>query len=120
MDSNTIILVLCLLVIVSYLFEIFARRTGIPAVLMLIILGAGLNMVSEYFNTPSIDYLKLIPVIGTVGLILIVFEGALEIEYHSEKKRLFFKVLLVSVILLGLTSVIMTLMFRHISGLDFY
>ncbi len=96
-----IILVLCGVVILSYVFELAARKTGIPAVLFLIFLGVGLNRLGEYYLAPAIDFLKLVPVVGTLGLIMIVFEGALEIEYQREKKPLFFRVLLVSVVLLA-------------------
>ncbi len=91
MESNLIILVLCGVVILSYVFELAARKTGIPAVLFLIFLGVGLNRLGEYYLAPAIDFLKLVPVVGTLGLIMIVFEGALEIEYQREKKPLFFR-----------------------------
>ncbi len=120
MDSSLIILILCTLIIMSYAFEIFAKKTGIPAVLFLILLGMGLNQLTYHFDIPSIDYLQLIPVIGTVGLILIVFEGALEIEYHREKKKLFLRVLLISVILLVATSLLLTLFLMKLSGESFY
>ena len=120
MDSTFIILLLCGLVIISYMFEIAAKRTGIPAVLFLILLGILLKKISAYFEIPSIDFIRLIPVIGTVGLILIVFEGALEIEYHNDKRKIFFKVLIVSLVLLALTSVILSFVFRHLTGESFY
>lgn len=120
MESNNIILLLCAMVIVSYLFEIMAKRTGIPSVLFLILSGVGLNRIAGFFDTPAIDYLRLIPVVGTVGLIFIVFEGALEIEYSSEKKGLLLKVLGVSVLLLMITAAALTFFFRYKTGADFY
>lgn len=120
MDSTTIILLLCAVVIVSYFFEIIAKKTGIPSVLFLILLGIVLNRLAVIFDTPSIDYLQLIPVIGTVGLILIVFEGSLEIEYSSEKKIIFGKVFIVSVVLLAATAVCMACFFRYKTGYGFY
>lgn len=104
MSSTSIILLLCSLVIISYLFEIISKRTGIPAVLFLVALGVLLNRMTFLLKIPAIDYLQLIPVLGTVGLILIVFEGALEIEYSSEKKYIFLRVLVVSIILLAASS----------------
>jgi Kef-type K+ transport system membrane component KefB len=120
MDSNSIILLLCGLVITSYLFEIFSKKTGIPSVLFLIALGVLLNKLTVFYEIPAVDFLRLIPVIGTVGLILIVFEGALEIEYHSDKKMILFKVLAVSIIILAANSVIMASIFRHFTGLGFH
>ena len=120
MDSNSIILLLCGLVIISYLFEIFAKKTGIPSVLFLITLGILLNKLTVFYKIPAVDFLRLIPVIGTVGLILIVFEGSLEIEYHSDKKKILFKVLAVSIIILAANSVVMEFIFRHFTGLGFH
>lgn len=120
MSSTSIILLLCSLVIVSYLFEIISKRTGIPAVLFLIILGILLNRMAFFLKTPAIDYLQLIPVVGTVGLILIVFEGALEIEYSSEKKHIFLRVLIVSVFLLAVSSAGIALYLRYKTGLPMH
>ena len=120
MDSNSIILLLCGLVIISYLFEIFSKKTGIPSVLFLITLGILLNKLTVFYEIPAVDFLRLIPVIGTVGLILIVFEGSLEIEYHSDKKKILFKVLAVSIIILAANSVIMAIIFQHFTGLGFH
>lgn len=120
MDSTIIILLLCSVVIISYSFEIFAKRTGIPSVLFLILFGVVLNRLALFFDTPSIDYLQLIPVVGTVGLILIVFEGALEIEYNREKRKFFGGVFLVSVVLLTATAICMALLFSYKTGLNLY
>lgn len=120
MDSSLIILVLCGLVIISYTFEIFAKKTGIPAIIFLILLGMVLKYLTAFFETPSLDYMRIIPVIGTVGLILIVFEGALEIEYHKDKKNLFLKTLLVSIVLLTGTSILITFLFIKITGAGLY
>lgn len=48
MDSTLIILLLCAVVIVSYIFYIFAKRTGIPAVFFLITFGIGLNRLAAF------------------------------------------------------------------------
>ena len=120
MSSNSIILVLCSVVIVSYLFEIIAKRTGIPSVLFLILAGIGLNRLTGLFDTPAIDYLGLIPVVGTVGLILIVFEGSLEIEYSSGKKSLLVTVLAISILLLSATSILITIFLKYKTGADLY
>ncbi len=120
MDSTAIILFLCTLVIISYLFEIIAKKSGIPAVLFLIILGIALNRLAPLFTIPAIDFQRLIPVIGTVGLILIVFEGALEIEYHPDKRVIFLNALAVSVALLIANSIILSLIISRLAGHSFY
>ncbi len=87
------------IVILSFFFGEVSKKTNVPSVLMLILLGIVLNLVlgsvapeiSEIINGDDEEStikkalnitLKLI---GTVGLIMIVLEAALELELKREK-----------------------------------
>ncbi|TND09170.1 MAG: hypothetical protein FD123_1573 [Bacteroidetes bacterium] len=50
MDIYHILIVLCALVILSYLFNLVASRLHIPAVLLLIAAGIGLKKLGEAFG----------------------------------------------------------------------
>ncbi|MFT4521839.1 MAG: cell volume regulation protein A [Bacteroidia bacterium] len=70
-------------IILSYIFSEISRKTNIPSVLMLILTGilAGLA-----FHTIDRSLLaQPLEVLGTVGLIMIVLEGALDLELSKEK-----------------------------------
>lgn len=120
MDINKLLILLCVLVIFSYLFDLLARRTRIPAVLMLLLLGIGIRYASIQFGLPLFEFGALLPLLGTVGLILIVFEGALELKYEKGKSRLIRNALGAALFILLVTSLAIAAIFHWVSGQPFY
>ena len=120
MDTYSILILLSSLVIFSYLFDSFSRRTRIPSVLLLLILGILIRYASESFGIALYDFSMLLPLLGTVGLILIVFEGALELKYDAGKLKLIRNAFGAAVFLLILTSITITFIFYYFTGQSFY
>ncbi|WP_027395088.1 cation:proton antiporter [Aquimarina latercula] len=85
LSSYNIIIEVSVIIIVSFLFNSLSKKTNIPAVLMLIVFGVGLQYLIGYFNAGSINFLPILEVLGIVGLIMIVLEAALELELKREK-----------------------------------
>ena len=81
----TIIISLCLLLLVAYLFDLTAERTKIPSVILLLLLGWIVREVTFFFDINLPDLTDTLPVLGTIGLILIVLEGSLELELNRSK-----------------------------------
>lgn len=77
------------IVIISFWFNGISKKTNIPSVLMLIVLGVALQFGLKYVLGTEIDFEKnlrgTLEIIGTVGLIMIVLEAALELELKREK-----------------------------------
>ena len=70
--TNTIILIIAATLLWSYAVDIMAKRLHIPAVIPLVASGLGLNFYMQQQGL-DMDWLDLtLPVLGTVGLILIV------------------------------------------------
>ena len=78
-------IVLCILLLLAYLFDITFAKTKIPTVILLMILGWGVKQLVEYFEVPMLDLMPLLPVFGTIGLILIILEGSLELKMDRSK-----------------------------------
>ena len=78
---------LCIIIIVAYIFEITGKYTKIPGVILLIITGIGINYFLVYLNIKIPDLSGLLPVMGTIGLVLIVLEGSLDLTISAKKKR---------------------------------
>jgi len=116
----TLLIVLCILVIFSYLFDLIARRTRVPSVLMLLVLGCAMRYGSISLGFPLIDFSSLLPLLGTVGLILIVFEGALELKYEAGKGKLIRSAFSAAAFILVLTSFAIASVFHLTSGHEFY
>lgn len=89
--TATIIITICILVLVAYLFDLTSAVTRIPSVILLLLLGWGVKQLSTLFHIQLPDMATALPALGTIGLILIVLEGALELELHAGKKQVLVK-----------------------------
>ncbi|WP_293304661.1 sodium:proton antiporter [Pedobacter sp. UBA5917] len=120
MTTYTILIILSGLVIFSYLFDLVASKTKVPSVLLLLLLGIGLRFLVDYLKIQTFNFLSILPTLGTVGLILIVFEGSLELKYDQHKNKIIRSAFLSALtILLGTISVITTIIYQ-ISHHDLY
>jgi potassium/hydrogen antiporter len=84
-SSYNLIIEFSVIIILSFLFNGLSKKTNVPAVLMLIALGLGLQYVLKYFTSEVVDFFPILEVLGIVGLIMIVLEAALELELKREK-----------------------------------
>ena len=84
-SSYNLIIEACLILILSFWFNHLAKRTNIPAVLMLIALGLVLQYAMKNFVRDLPDFFPVLEVLGIIGLIMIVLEAALELELRKDK-----------------------------------
>ena len=85
LSSYNLIIEVSLIIIISFIFNGISKKTNVPSVLMLIILGVGLQYALNYFSSNKLNFLPILEVLGIVGLIMIVLEAALELELKREK-----------------------------------
>ncbi|MEM6643435.1 MAG: cation:proton antiporter [Bacteroidota bacterium] len=89
-----IIIAASVIIILSYLFNIVSSKLNIPSVLLLIILGislrefTGLLGIEKQSILALFDQVRMLEVLGTLGLILIVLEAALELKIEKSKYKL--------------------------------
>lgn len=76
----TVIIAISVLLLFAYVFDISASSTRIPSVILLLITGWALRQGLDFFFIELPDLTPVLPLLGTVGLILIVLEGSLELE----------------------------------------
>lgn len=84
-SSYNLIIGASLIVVLSFWFNGISKKTNIPSVLMLIVLGIILQYALKSFmpNLPNFD--SALELLGIVGLIMIVLEAALELELKKSK-----------------------------------
>lgn len=109
------LLILSSLVIFSYIFDLFARKTKIPSILLLLSTGVGLQFAASYFGFSTVTLQRILPLMGTVGLILIVLEGSLELKLNKEKKTLLKQSLAASFFILLGTTLAITLFIYYLT-----
>lgn len=83
--TTPIIVTLCVLLLLAYAFDISSAKTKIPSVVLLLALGWGLKQALDFFQITMPNLSGVLPVLGTIGLILIVLEGSLELEVNRGK-----------------------------------
>lgn len=120
MSTGAVLIIICSLIIVAYLLELLAKKLRIPAVLLLIGLGVGVKLITEQLGIVTFDFMQVIPTLGTLGLILIVFEGGLELEYSRQKNKTIRNALLLSVLILIATALGIAFVFQYYTGASFY
>jgi len=83
--STLIILTICSLLLIAYLFDLSASKTKIPSVILLLLLGWGVKQATMLAGISLPDLTPILPGLGTIGLVLIVLEGSLELELKKSK-----------------------------------
>lgn len=120
MSTALILILLSSIVLAGYLLELLAKAIRFPVVLLLVGLGILLKLAATHFQVATIDFMRIIPALGTIGLILIVFEGGLELEYKAEKRLVVRNAFLLAILILVLTTVGVALVFQYFTAASFY
>ena len=114
MITNYVILALCIIVLLSYLFDVSFSYSRIPGVVLLIALGIALRLTVKYIGLDIPNLKPVLPVLGTLGLILIVMDAALEIQLERNKKSVLIKSVFSAAILLLIFSGFLAFVFIRI------
>lgn len=113
-----LIIIFSVTIIISYFFNLYAKKSGIPAVLLLIGLGIVINYSLRFSGYDKPDLSQTLETLGVVGLILIVLEAALDLKLLKEKIGLIVKSFLVALIGLAGTSYLSALALNYVIAVD--
>jgi len=100
---HTIIL-LGALAVLAFLWDMLSRRTRIPTVIFLLLTGMALRIAATHFDLPVPPFEGALQVIGSIGLVFIVFEGAMDLELTRERKGLILQAFISALSILVLTA----------------
>lgn len=103
--AELFIIGICVVLLISYLFDITTKFTKIPSVILLLAVGWLLNQVGGLFNIIVPNLNVILPILGTVGLILIVLEGSLELELNRSTKEVVKKSAVIALVPLVIIAV---------------
>jgi hypothetical protein len=98
----------------------FSRISRIPSVLLLIATGIGMQYLAVYFHIivpPTGNYLEIL---GTVGLILIVLEGSLDLKLTKERMPLLLRSLATAFFSLAISAAVITSLLHYIIGVPWH
>ena len=120
MDSSILIIVLSLSVLISYAFDLFSSRFKTPSVLLLLLLGMITRQATEYFDV-QVPYINtILPTLGTLGLILIVLEGGLDLELDADRLSILRRTLMASLLAIIGGTLLMASMLYLLLNDSFY
>jgi len=114
-----LIITICILLLLAYIFDITSYKTKTPSVILLLALGWTVGQVANYFEILIPDLTQTLPVIGTVGLILIVLEGSLELELNKSKFPFVIKTSLIAFLPMLLFSFGLAFAFQYFGDTTF-
>ena len=117
--TTSIIISIVSLLLFAYIFDISSSKTKIPSVILLLFLGWGVKQVSTFFNIEIPNLTSVLPILGTIGLILIVLEGSLELELTRSKLPFVRKSSLVAFIPIIVISFALATVIYHFSNIGF-
>lgn len=119
MNAYLFIIGLCVVIIISFFCNIISRKTNIPSVLILIVLGVGIQQLLIAFKL-EVDFGSTLEILGIVGLIMIVLEAALDLELKRNKWPVIWKSFTIASFSLVLTSIAIAFIIRlFISEIEF-
>lgn len=105
MENPYVIVILAsLLIVFSYLFTQISKWTKIPSVIFLIGTGVAVQFLLKSVGVNIPDLSKYLRLLGVVGLMMIVLEGALDIKIHRNKIKTILAALATSILILGITN----------------
>ncbi|MEO1587081.1 MAG: cation:proton antiporter, partial [Bacteroidota bacterium] len=117
MEPYDLILGGSIVLIASYFANILAKKTNIPAVLMLMVIG---YVIQQFVGVDQKDLLGALNILGPIGVILIVLEASLDLKLEKEKTGLILKATGLAIILLFVTSAAIALALTAFLDMSFY
>ncbi len=117
--TAAIIITICTLLLIAYIFDLTSSKTKVPSVILLLVLGWLVQQVSALFNIRIPDLTALLPILGTIGLILIVLEGSLELEFNKSKIPLIKRSFILALLPIALLSFLIAFVFMYFSDASF-
>lgn len=117
--TTSIIISLCGLLLFAYIFDVSSARTKIPSVILLLFLGWGVKQVSTFFKIEIPNLTSVLPILGTIGLILIVLEGSLELELTKSKLPFVRKSSIIAFLPIIIISFTLAYFIHYYSGIDY-
>lgn len=104
MNHYVILAFAAILIMISYLFGILSHKINIPSILFLIFIGILSKQLSTLIGLNVAISFTMVQVIGTLGLILIVLEGSLDLNINKRELPIIVKSFIFSAMMIILLA----------------
>lgn len=119
MNTYEIVLLLSGGVIISYIFNLIAKKFAIPSVLLLLGTGILLGQIFGQNLLPATFVNKTVEILGVVGLIMIILEASLDLELSRDKSKMIAQAFFAALLILLASSFSIALIIQQATGETF-
>ncbi|HVZ55854.1 MAG TPA: cation:proton antiporter [Chitinophagaceae bacterium] len=116
LDTEVLLIMLCSLVVLSYLFSILSRYIRVPSVLLLLFAGIAFRFLADRYQVPIAIPENIVEALGVVGLIMIVLEAGLDLRLGREKLKMIRNSFLSALVILILSAALVTAILQYWLG----
>lgn len=83
------------IIFLGFIATLFFERSGVPDVVLLLVVGLAMGfIIPQYFHIERAFLESLAPLAGAIALVIILFEGGLDLNIHQVLHRLSFTLML--------------------------
>lgn len=112
-NTEEMLIIICSLVVLSYIFSILSRYIRVPSVLLLLFAGIGFRALADFYKA-DIDFsAQLIESLGVVGLIMIVLEAGLDLKLGRNKLKLIRNSFFSALIIFAISALLLTYILEY-------
>jgi hypothetical protein len=115
----TVIIIGCTLLLIAYIFDLTSSKTRIPSVVLLILLGYASRQIANLLDFDIPDLSSFLTIFGTIGLILIVLEGSIDLELNRSKIKVVGKSALMAFIPILVMGLVLAFVFSLFNDAGF-
>jgi NhaP-type Na+/H+ or K+/H+ antiporter len=118
MGTEAVMIGISACVLVSYWFSHLGRVLRFPSVVLLLAAGLLLREFTDHKDSTVLLPAGLLPVVGTIGLILIVLEGGLDLNLKPGRRRFLLGTFNAALVGVGVTSVALAAALHYGLGIE--
>ena len=116
LNTEEVLIALCSLVVLSYIFSIVSKYVRIPSVLLLLFAGIGFRALADAYQVEMSFSEQLVESLGVVGLIMIVLEAGLDLKLGRNKLVLIRDSFFSALIIFAISTVLLTYILNYWLG----
>ncbi|MGB9638621.1 MAG: cation:proton antiporter [bacterium] len=118
LSVELILIFIPLLLIIAYIFDLLSKAVKIPSVIFILLLGFLFKIILTKYNYNIVmeDIFFVAKVLGTVGLILIILESALELEINKENLKILFFAFINAFFQFFITTLVLAWVFYYLDN----
>ncbi len=119
LSNEWLLIIVCGMIVVSYLFSVISRFIRVPSVLLLLFAGVGLRAIADAAGLEISLPDPLVQLLGIVGLIMIILEAGLDLELRKDKQKIIRNTFFSALFILILSSLMIAYILNYFLSEDF-